>query len=56
MNELHIVLLSLSLLSVGLGMVIMHIFTAQQLDEHYRRLRKMLKKHRRRKRKDRETA
>ena len=57
MNELHIVLLCLSLMSVGLGMIIMHLFTAQQLDEHYRKLRKMMKKHKRRKKhKDRETA
>lgn len=52
MNELHIVLLCLSLLSVALGMVIMYLFTAQQLEDHYRRLRKLVKKH---KHKERET-
>lgn len=56
MKDLYIVLFCLSLMSVGLGMIIMHIFTAQQLDEHYRRLRKMMKKHKRRKHKEKETA
>lgn len=56
MKDLYTVLLCLSLLSVGLGMIVLHIFTAQQLDEHYRRLRKLMKKHKRRKHKDSETA